>query len=98
MWICSASLLGFLALTLPSIAVAHIPGYCDPFIDRFVEASAGVSDRLDEYGLWLKRRKDRVHDLTSEEAADLVRMIRDRDAAQMEEARATIKLLECIGQ
>lgn len=85
------------SLTLPSIAAAHIPKHCDPFIDHFVEATAAVSVTLDEYHAWLEPRKDRVYNLTKEEAADLVSLIRDSDEAQLKALRATRRLFECIG-
>lgn len=84
-------------LALSATANAHIPARCDSAIDRFLGAEASMNQALDEYGAWLKDRKDRVHDLTPDEAADLVRMIRDRDMAEMELSRAMISLFKCIG-
>ena len=56
-----------------------------------------MNKTLDEYDAWLEVRKDRVYDLTPAEAADLVKMIRDRDIAEMELSRAMIALFNCIG-
>ena len=84
-------------MAFSATANAHIPARCDPVIDRFVEAEASRNHTLDEYGAWLEDRKDRVYHLTPDEAADLVRMIRDRDIAEMELNRAMISLFKCIG-
>ena len=84
-------------LAFSATANAHIPAQCDSAIDRFVEAEASRNQILDDYGAWLEDRKDRVYHLTPDEAADLVRMIRDRDIAEMELNRAMIALFKCIG-
>ena len=84
-------------LVFSATANAHIPARCDPVIDRFVEAESNRNQILDEYGAWLEDRKDRVYDLSPDETADLVRMIRDRDIAEIELSRAMIALFNCIG-
>ena len=92
-----AALVLAMMLAYSTMASAHVPARCDPAIDRFVEAHAGESVALDEYYAWLEPRKDHVYDLTKEEAADLVRMIRDSDVARLEATQAMIALFECIG-
>ncbi len=85
------------ALSFSTTASAHIPARCDPAIDRFAAAQSQVDQALDAYGDWLEARRDRVHRLTPEEAADIVRMVRDRDVAELEANGALVLLFECIG-
>ena len=83
-------------LAYSTTARAHIPARCNLVIDRFVDAQDQLTWTLQAYVVWLEDWKDRLNTPPRGEIASLVAMVRDRDIASSDVAKALSALLQCI--